>query len=111
MESILDLHDAPEDPLERLVWLTGVEKRVAAELEAERQRVTFEIRLAGGLENLIGLGLYSRTRILKWARAENRRRGMSVRWNDNADPKSSGFHRRTRAAQTASAGNGSSHSL
>lgn len=91
MDTILDLRRAPTDPYERMVWLTGVEAAVARELEAERQRLAYEIRLSGGMETLLSLGLYPRTRILRWTRAENRRRGGNLRWGDGLDAKSSAY--------------------
>lgn len=89
--SILDLSEAPEDPLDRLIWLSGVERAVAHELEDERMRLTFEVRLQSRFEALIGLGLYSKNRLLAWCRAENNRRGRPVRWSDGLDRRSSSY--------------------
>lgn len=88
---LLDLSTAPEDPLERLIWMSGVREKVEAELEAACAHAAFEVRLRDGLEALLATGLFSRTRILRWCRAENRRRGNTVRWGDGLDPKSSAF--------------------
>lgn len=91
MDTILDLHRAPTDPYERMIWLSGVEAAVEHELEAERQRLAYEIRLNGGFDNLLALDLYPRTVLLRWTRRENRRRGNMVRWSDGLDAKSSAY--------------------
>lgn len=91
MDTILDLRRAPTDPYERMVWLSGVEEAVAAELDAERQRLAYEIRLTDGLDSLFALRLYPKTVILRWTRRENERRGRMTRWGDGLDSKSSAY--------------------
>lgn len=108
MDTILDLQAAPTDPIERLVWLTGVEAKVATELEAERMRLAYEVRLERGFGALLDLGLYSKTRLLRWCRAENRRRGTSMRWGDGVDAKS---HPHVTTGAAAVKSSGASHSV
>lgn len=79
---ILDLSEAPEDNLERLLWLSGVAEEAKRELEAEFQRVYFETRLERRIDAAIGFGLHPVKRIIAWTRAENEARGRMVRWGD-----------------------------
>lgn len=81
--SLLNLDDAPRDHLERLLWLSGVERRVRTELEAEYQRVYFETRVEGRLPAALALKLHSSKKALAWTRAENEARGRLVRWGDD----------------------------
>jgi hypothetical protein len=85
---ILDLSNAPDDNLERMIWLSGVEKKVSSELQAERERLVFEIRLQEQLPALLEMALYPPTTLLRWCRAENERRGRPIRWGDRLDRKS-----------------------
>jgi hypothetical protein len=80
---LLNLDDAPADPIERLLWLSGVDRRVRTELEAEFQRLYFELRVEGRLGPALDLRLHSSKRVLAWTRHENEARGRLVRWGDD----------------------------
>lgn len=88
---LLNLQDAPEDPVARLAWLTGVREQVHRELETEYETAYFNARLQGVLESAIKAGPYARKRVLAYTRRANQRRGRTVRWNDGADPTSTAY--------------------
>jgi len=79
---ILDLSEAPEDTLERLLWLSGVAEEAKAELRAEYRRVYFQARLEQRIDAAIDLRLHSASHILRMTRQENESRGRAVRWGD-----------------------------
>lgn len=80
--SILNLADAPSDSLERLLWLSGVAEEAKRELDSEFQETYFNARLERRLDAALELSLHRPRRVLAWTRAENERRGRSVRWGD-----------------------------
>lgn len=81
--NILNLKDAPENPVERIVYLSGVMAAVKRELNLELQRAYFEARLQGMFEEALALKLHPRKRALAWTRHENEARGRAVsRWGD-----------------------------
>jgi hypothetical protein len=82
MVNILDLSAAPEDPMERLLWLSGARKRAVQEIDGEFQRLYFQMRLEGRLDDAEKLNLHSHKRIMAWTRAENESRGRMIRWGD-----------------------------
>lgn len=79
---LLNLDQAPSDPLARLLWLSGVAEEAKTELEAEFQRTYFTARLERRLDAALGLGLHRPKRVLAWTRAENEKRGRAIRWGD-----------------------------
>lgn len=79
---ILDLSEAPKEPLQRLMYLSGVRERVAAELEMEYRRLYFQLRLESRLDEAEDLRLHSHKKIMAFTRAENESRGRLVRWGD-----------------------------
>lgn len=79
---ILNTDDAPEDALERLVWLNGVLEQVHKELTPLWQRAYFDARFTGRLDEAEALGYHSHKRIMAYTRAENERRGRMIRWGD-----------------------------
>jgi hypothetical protein len=80
---LLDLSDAPEHPLERLLWLTGVMTQAKTELNAEFQSAYFTARCEGMLKPAVDLSIHSRKQILAFTRHENERLGRQVRrWDD-----------------------------
>ena len=81
-EPILNLDQAPDDNIERLLWLSGVARRVRAELDAEFQRVYFETRVEQRIDTAIDLRLHSEKKIIAWTRHENEARGRIVKWGD-----------------------------
>lgn len=82
MENILDLSEAPDEPLRRLMYLSGVKARVNEELDDEYRAIYFRLRMEGRLDDAFDFGTHSPTRILAFTRAENESRGRLVRWND-----------------------------
>lgn len=89
--SILNLDDAPADPIERIMWLSGVAEAVRRELDAEYAEAYFNARLQRRLQAAIDVGTHSRRQVLAYTRAENERRARIVRWGDGADPTSTAF--------------------
>lgn len=81
-EPILNLAAAPDDNIERLLWLSGVARRVRTELDAEFQRVYFETRVEQRIDAAIELHLHSEKKIIAWTRHENEARGRIVKWGD-----------------------------
>jgi len=90
---LLDTTTAPEDPIERLLWLSGVNAQVRRELEVLYADAYFDARLTGRLDAACNLRQHSRRRILAFTRAANQRRGRAVRWQDGADPTSTAYAR------------------
>lgn len=82
MNEILDLSPMPDDPIERLLWLSGVKEAVAAQMDSVWQDAYFDARLSGRLDTALDLGLHSRKRVMAWTRAGNEARGRMVRWGD-----------------------------
>lgn len=89
--TILNLSEAPEDPVERVAWLGGVLEAARAELDEAFSLAYFEARLQGQLDAAVHAGPYARKRVLAFTRHENQKRGRSVRWNDGADPTSTAY--------------------
>lgn len=79
---ILDLSDAPSDPIERLVWLSGVKDAVSREMDDQWADAYFWARFTGRLDSAIGLGYHGRKRIMAYTRAANEGKGRTVRWGD-----------------------------
>ena len=82
---LLNLNEAPEDPIERLLYLSGVKEQVQRELDREWQLAYFWCRFTGRIDEAVRLGLHSRHRALAFTRAENEARGRMVRWNDGRE--------------------------
>lgn len=79
---ILNLRDAPDDPIERLVWLGGVDEQVKAEMDWQWQEAYFWARFTGRLDAALALGLHSRKKVMAYTRAENENRARMIRWGD-----------------------------
>ena len=90
-QPILNLAGAPRDPLERIMWLSGVNDAVKRELDEAFGRAYYEARLKGQLDAAVNVGPHARKRVLAFTRAENERRGRTIRWGDRADPTSSAY--------------------
>lgn len=83
MTQILNLDEAPSDPIERLLWLGGVMKAVRRELDTAFRLAYYEARLQGVFPQALALGLHSRKRAVAWTRNENEARGRTVsHWRD-----------------------------
>jgi hypothetical protein len=81
-ERLLNLRNAPEDPIERLVWLGGVKEAVEKEMEDEWSEAYFWSRFTGRLDDALALKLHSRKRVMAFSRHWNERVGRQVRWGD-----------------------------
>ena len=79
----IDFSEAPKDPIERLLWLSGAKEKVDAEIEAQWRRAYFEARLEQRFEAALALHLHSRKKALAFTRSENERRGRPLRWGDD----------------------------
>lgn len=88
---ILNLDAAPADPIERVMWLSGVAEQARKELDLAFASAYFEARLEQRLDTAISAGPYAKKRVLAYTRAENQRRGRTVRWNDGLDPTSTAY--------------------
>lgn len=88
---ILNLEDAPHDPIRRLAWLGGVMDAVRSELDEAFADAYYDARLQRRFESALGLGLHSTKRALAFTRAVNEKRGRSVRWGDGLDSTSSAY--------------------
>lgn len=89
--SLLNLAEAPLDPIERLLWLSGVKEQAHCELEQALSEAYYNARLQQRLDAAITAGPYARKRVLRLTRQENQRRGRTVRWGDGADPTSTAY--------------------
>jgi hypothetical protein len=89
MSNILNLDGKPRDPLEAILWLSGVKDAVERELEAEYRRAYAEARLSGRFEAAIALGVHRRKTALRYTRQHNNENGRMIRWGDGLDPHSS----------------------
>lgn len=81
-ELIIDFSFAPQDPIERLVWLSGAQEAFDTQVNAMWQAAYFEVRQTGRLQTAFDLAYHSHKRILAMTRAENERRGRQWKWND-----------------------------
>lgn len=88
---ILNLSDMPHDPIERIMWLSGVQEQVEKELDAAFGAAYYTARLQRRLDTAVSAGPHARKKVLAYTRRENQKRGRSVRWGDGADPTSTAF--------------------
>lgn len=88
---LLNMEDAPEDPIERIMWLSGVKQQANAELDDALGAAYFSARLQRRLDTAVAAGPYARKRVLALTRRENEKRGRTVRWGDGADPTSTAY--------------------
>jgi hypothetical protein len=78
----MDFSEAPTDPIERIVWLSGVQEVVDRELNAAFQKAYFEARQTGRLDAALRLGYHSHKKVMGYTRHENERRGRMLKWGD-----------------------------
>lgn len=88
---ILNLDEAPKDPIERVLWLSGVNEQVRKELDDAFAEAYFEARLQRRLDSALAAGPYAKKRVLAYTRHENQRRGRTVRWGDGLDSTSTAY--------------------
>lgn len=81
-DTLLDLSGAPAEPIERLMWLSGVMDKAKAELDREFASTYFQARFQGQLDAALSLGLHSRKKVLAYTRKANEAAGRMVRWGD-----------------------------
>lgn len=81
-EPILNLPDMPDDPIERLVYLSGVKEQVAKELDDLYTEAYFWCRFTGRLAPALALRYHSRKKVMAYTRAGNESIGRTVRWGD-----------------------------
>lgn len=89
--ALLDLREAPDDALERILWLSGVMEEAKAELDAAYAEAYYEARLSGLFDAAVSLGVHPKSTALRYSRRENNARGRSVRWGDSKDPTSTKY--------------------
>lgn len=88
---VLNLDEAPEDPIERIIWLDGVQEAINAELECALDEAYFNARMQERFESAVAVGKASLKKALAHTRHHNSRTGSSVRWRDGLDPTSSAY--------------------
>ena len=88
---ILNLGEAPDDAIQRLLWLSGVKEAAMRELDDAYAEAYFEARLTGRFDAALDLHLHGRKRALAMTRSVNNARRRMVRWGDGADPSSSAY--------------------
>lgn len=88
--SILNLTDAPLDPIRKIAWLSGVLEQAKTELDDALAPAYFQARMEGPkrFEAAVRAGPYAMKTALALTRRENRKRGQMVRWGDGLDPTS-----------------------
>jgi hypothetical protein len=89
--SILNLNDAPSDPLERLLWLSGVKEAAARELEDAYAKAYAEARMERRFDAALSLHLHGKKRALAFTRRWNSSQSRMIRWGDGIDPTSTAF--------------------
>lgn len=82
---ILNLSDAPSDPIRRLLWLSGVKQAVQKELDEAYSVAYFEARQQGQFEAAASLGLHGRKTAIAFTRKRNNALGRIIRWGDGLD--------------------------
>lgn len=83
MTSILNLDSAPENPVERILYLDGVMAAVRTELDAALQQAYYDARLQGMFAAALDLKLHPKKKALAWTRHQNEANGRSIwRWGD-----------------------------
>lgn len=78
----MNLDEAPDDALQRLMYLSGVAEQARAELDQAYAEAYYQVRLERRLDAALDLELHATRRVLAMTRAENERRGRAVRWGD-----------------------------
>jgi len=78
----IDFSEAPHDPIERLLWLSGAREAFDAQVNAMWQSAYFEARLTGRFQAALDLRLHSKKKALAFTRSANEGRGRAMRWGD-----------------------------
>jgi uncharacterized membrane protein len=82
MGQLLDYDDAPDDALQRIIWLADLEDLVRDEIDLQLQVAYFDARLQGRLEIALEIAPHGRKTLLAMTRRENEARGRQIRWGD-----------------------------
>lgn len=85
---LLILSDAPEDSIERIMWLSGALDAAKREIESAFAEAYFTARLEQRFDAAVEAGPYARSSALRLTRQWNDRTGRMVRWGDGIDPTS-----------------------
>lgn len=88
---LLILSDAPDDPIERILWLSGAAEAAKREIEVAFAEAYFTARLEGRFDAAVEIGPFARSAALRLTRQQNDRTGRMVRWNDSLDPSSTKY--------------------
>lgn len=91
MAMLLNTKQMPADPIEKIVWLDGVNEQVRRELDDLYRVAYFEARLQRRFGDAVKIGRTSRKRALAFTRQHNERLGRTVRWQDGLDPTSTAY--------------------
>jgi hypothetical protein len=88
---LLILTDAPEDSIERIMWLSGALDAAKREIETAFAEAYFTARLEGRFDSAVSAGPYARSSALRLTRQWNNRTGRMVRWGDGLDASSTAY--------------------
>lgn len=88
---ILKLDGMPDDPAQRLLWLSGVKQAAQTELDDLFAETYAALRHQGRIQWAIGQRLHGKKRILALTRQWNRQQGRMIRWNDGIDNTSTAY--------------------
>jgi hypothetical protein len=81
--SLIDFSSAPEDPIERLMWLSGIDQALRKEVDQAWAEAYFDARVKGLFAEALSLHLHSKKKALAWTRHVNNERDRVVwRWRD-----------------------------
>lgn len=85
---MLNIADAPEDPIELLSWAVTQRERINDELDRLTADALFDARLENRFEEAVAASGLSYSRALRLTRNVNEQRGRQVRWRDALDGRS-----------------------
>jgi hypothetical protein len=81
--TLLDLTEAPREPVHRVLWLSELSNLLAEELHLAYRKAYFEARQQGTFEVAVEVGPFSRTVALAMTREHNEATGRQLRWEAN----------------------------
>lgn len=76
------LTDPPQDPIERLIWLSGAQEAFDNQIEPMWRVAYYEARRSGRLDAALALRFHAQKKVVAYTRAENERTGRMLRWGD-----------------------------
>jgi hypothetical protein len=89
--SLLNLKDAPTDPIERIMWLDGAIDQAKTEVDDALAAAYFEARLQRRFTEALANGKTSKKRALALTRRRNNQTGRQIRWGDGLDTSSTAY--------------------